>query len=137
MASRDITCDIDAFASSLGALISDVPNSCSDACERAVRQSIRKTAKELRSGAYGSSGKHKWSDEYMQGFSSAMTKGGMTPAGEVGNKAKPGLVHLLEKGHATLTGRRTNAYPHMEPAFVSMSEDFVERAERYVGEALR
>ena len=42
MGSRDITCDIDAFASSLSALIGDIPESCGEACEKAVRQSIRK-----------------------------------------------------------------------------------------------
>ena len=137
MAARDLTVDIDAFDAGIEALIGDVPVECSDACEKAVRQSIRKTAKELRSGEHGSSGKHEWSDEYMSGFSSAMTKGGATPAGEVGNNAKPGLVHLVEKGHTTLTGRRTTAYPHMEPAFVSMTEDFVDRTGKYIMEALR
>lgn len=134
---RDITCDIDSFAASLDSLIGDIPASCGEGCEKAVRQSIRKTAKGLRSGEFGNSGRHVWSDEYMGGFSSAVVKGGLTPAGEVGNKSKPGLVHLLEKGHATLTGRRTAAFPHMAPAFESMSEEFVELAEKYVGEALR
>lgn len=136
MSSHDITCDIDSFATSLEALIGDIPDACGDGCQKAVRQSIRKTAKGLRSGEYGSSGRHDWSGEYMGGFSSAVVKGGLTPAGEVGNKAKPGLVHLLEKGHATLTGRRTGAFPHMAPAFDDMAEEFVELAAKYVGEAI-
>ena len=137
MTDRFAECGIDDFAASLASLIGDIPDACGDGCQKAVRQSIRKTAKGLRSGEYGSSGRHDWSGEYMGGFSSAVVKGGLTPAGEVGNKAKPGLVHLLEKGHATLNGRRTNAYPHMAPAFEDMSRDFVERMDKYVDSALR
>ncbi|MBR3384148.1 MAG: hypothetical protein IKG69_02905 [Atopobiaceae bacterium] len=136
MTDRYAECGIDDFAASLASLIGDVPDACGDGCEKAVRQSIRKTAKGLRSGEYGKSGRHEWSDEYMGGFSSAMVKGGLTPAGEVGNKAKPGLVHLIEKGHATLTGRRTAAFPHMAPAFDDMADEFVELAAKYVGDAL-
>lgn len=137
MANREIACDLDSFAVSLDALVGDIPPACNEGSEKAVRQSIRAAAKKLRGGAYGSSGRHEWSEKYMQGFASAMVKGGATPAGEVGNKGKPGLVHLLEKGHVTLTGRRTAAFPHMAPAFDDMSEDFVERVLKYVGEALR
>ena len=137
MASRNITCDVDAFAASLESLLGDIPGACGDACERAVQNSVRKTASELREGKFGSSGKTKWSDEYMGGFASSMNRKAPQPEGEVGNKAKPGLVHLVEKGHVTLTGRRTQAYPHMEPAFNAMSEEFVEQARRYVMEALR
>ena len=38
--------------------------------------------------------------------------------------------------HLTLTGRRTNAYPHMAPAFDDMEQDFMERVGKYVGDAL-
>jgi len=137
MSNRDIPCELDDFAVSLEQLLGDVPQSCNEGCEKAVRMSIRQTAKKLRSGEFGRKGRTEWSDEYMNGFSSAMVKGGATPAGEVGNKAKPGLVHLLEKGHLTLTGRRTQAFPHMAPAFDDMAEDFEKRAVKYVGEALR
>lgn len=137
MPSRDITCGLDSFAASIEKLLGDVPQACGDGCEKAVRQSIRRTAKKLRGGEFGRKGRTEWSDEYMGGFASAMVKGGDTPTGEVGNKAKPGLVHLVEKGHLTLTGRRTQAFPHMAPAFDDMADDFEKRAVKYVGEALR
>jgi len=133
---KHVTCTPDNFAAAIEELVGDIPEKCTEGCTKAVRQSIRKGASELRSGAYGSSGRHAWSGEYMGGFSSAMTRGGATPAGEIGNKAKPGLVHLLEKGHVTLTGRRTGAFPHMAPAFDSISEEFVERVKSYVIGAL-
>lgn len=134
---HEITCDPSMFAKSIASLIGDVPMLCGEGLEKAVRKSIKRTAKQLRNGEFGNAGKHKWSDEYMAGFSSAMTREGMTPEGEVGNKAKPGLVHLLEKGHVTLTSRRTQAYPHMAPAFDSMAEDFIDDAQTCVQEALQ
>ena len=132
---RELSVDIDAFAAGLEQLVGDIPGACAEKGGDAVAKSVRKTAKELRSGTYGSSGKHEWSEEYMSGFSSHVDRG-METVGEVGNKNKPGLVHLLEKGHATLTGRRTNAYPHMAPAFNAMSEEFIEEYKKAIGEAL-
>ena len=132
---RELSVDIDAFAAGLEQLVGDIPGACAEKGGDAVAKSVRKTAKELRAGIYGSSGKHEWSEEYMSGFSSHVDRG-METVGEVGNKNKPGLVHLLEKGHATLTGRRTNAYPHMAPAFNAMSEEFIEEYKKAIGEAL-
>lgn len=132
---RDAFCELDSFARALEELVGDIPPACRDAGGKVVEKSVRKAAKELRAGAYGKGGKHEWSDKYMSGFTSHVDHGEET-VGEVGNKNKPGLVHLLEKGHATLTGRRTQAYPHMAPAFDAMSEEFVEEYKRAIGEVL-
>ena len=131
---REITCDIEQFAAGIEALIGDIPESCRDALDKATTQSTRKGAKTVQSYA-SKGGVHKWSGEYVGGFSSHVTHGATT-TGEIGNKAKPGLVHLLEKGHATLTGRRTRAFPHMAPAWEEIQEDFVERAMAAIGEAI-
>lgn len=137
MANRDITCDVDAFAASLEQLIGDIPQACGDATEKAVGQSVRKGAKLLRGRYTEGIGKHPWSAEYRGGFSSRVKRAGLSTEGRIGNKAKPGLVHLLEKGHATLNGRRTGKFEHMDPAFREVQEDFVERVGKAVGEALR
>ena len=133
---REVTEDWDNFAVGISKLIGDIPSACSDKLGKAVKQSVRKTAKGLRGGEFGSSGKHEWSERYMSGFASHTDTRAFFAEGQVGNKNKPGLVHLLEKGHATLTARRTTAYPQMAPAFDDMEQDFMERAERAIGEAL-
>jgi len=134
---RNVTCDLDRFAAGFDELIGDLPEACGDALEDSVRKSVRQAAKSLRGELTDGIGKNDWSDEYRQGFTSHVDRSGPTVVGEVGNKNKPGLVHLLEKGHATLTGRRTQAYPHMEPAFEEMSSDFIDRAGKAVGRAIR
>ena len=129
------TCDIDNFAVTLEDMLKEVDSSVVNAADKAVAQSIRKGAKTVQSHA-SKGGLHKWSGEYVGGFSSHLNRSGRTPEGEIGNKAKPGLVHLLEKGHATLTGRRTRAYPHMAPAFDEIQKDFIDRMEKEIGSAL-
>lgn len=132
---RTITRNVDAFAAGLEELVGDIPAACMEKGGEVVEKMVRKTASNLRAGTYGSAGKHKWSEEYMSGFTSHVEHGVET-VGEVGNKNKPGLVHLLEKGHLTLTGRRTTAYPHMAPAFDDMADKFVEEYKKAIGAAL-
>ena len=135
MPHRNITCGIDAFARSVEELVGDIPSSCSEAMYKATSQSVRKGAKVVKENA-SKGGKHSWSSEYVGGFSSHVERDGEMSVGEIGNKNKPGLVHLLEKGHVTLTGRRTAAFPHMAPAFEEIQQDFIDRVKRYVGEAI-
>lgn len=134
---HDITCDLDRFGAALESLLADIPEACGDALEKSVRHSVRKTASQLRGELTAGIGIHDWSDEYRSGFSSRVEGDKVSTVGTVGNKNKPGLVHLLEKGHATLTGRRTRAFPHMEPAFQEMETDFIEDAQKRIAEAVR
>lgn len=137
MSQHDITRDLDSFAVGITELLGDVPEACGNGLEKAVVKSARDTASKLRGELTGGIGIHEWSGEYRGGFTSHVDRSGLSTTGEIGNKNKPGLVHLLEKGHATPAGRRTRAFPHMDPAFVGMQEEFVESAKRYVIEALR
>ncbi|MBQ9005965.1 MAG: hypothetical protein IJ092_06295 [Atopobiaceae bacterium] len=132
---RNVTCGLDSFARGIEELVGDIPASCQEKVGKATEQATRKGVKTVKKHAK-KGGVHKWSDAYVGGFSSRVRKGAVTE-GEIGNKAKPGLVHLLEKGHLTLTERRTRAFPHMAPAFDEIQDDFVERVEKAVGEALR
>lgn len=132
---RNITVPLDAFARGVEELVGDIPDACTDAANKATAQSTRKGAKTVKKHA-SKGGRHAWSNEYINGFSSHVKQGVMAE-GEIGNKAKPGLVHLLEKGHVTLTSRRTGAFPHMAPAFEEIQQDFIERMEKAIGGALK
>ena len=122
------------FDAGIREVVGDIPVACQDKVGKATAKVARKGVKAVKSHA-SKGGKHPWSAEYVGGFSSKVTKGAVTTA-EIGNRTKPGLVHLLEKGHATLTGRRTNAYPHMAPAFDEIQEDYYKAVSEAVREAL-
>lgn len=131
---RNVTCGLDSFSKGIEELVGDIPSSCNDKVSKAVAKSTRKGVKHVKQHA-SKGGRHKWSGEYVGGFSSHITSGAVS-TGEIGNKAKPGLVHLLEKGHVTLTGRRTAAFPHMAPAFSEIQDDFIEAVKEAVVEAI-
>lgn len=136
MGAKSITRDADKFAKGIEELIGPIAEACQAQANDAVAKSTRRGAKQLRGVYTQGIGRKPWSEKYRKGFTSRVNKGVVTE-GVVGNKAKPGLVHLLEKGHATLTGRRTKAYPHMEPAFEDMKDDFVKRMQKGIGKALK
>lgn len=130
----NITCDVDMFAISVDKILNGVASAMDERVGEAVAQSTRRGAKTVRAKA-GEGGVHAWSKRYTGGFSARVTKGQMT-TGEIGNRREPGLVHLLEKGHATINGRRTRAFPHMEPAYEEIEKDLIERLNRAIGQAL-
>ena len=131
---RNMFCTPDTFAVSLQELVGDIPETVAEKTGDVVAKYSRRGAKKVKEHA-AKGGKHAWSGEYVGGFSSRVKRGPET-TGEIGNRAKPGLVHLLEKGHATLTGRRTNAYPHMAPAFDEIKDDFYKEVVEAVEVAL-
>lgn len=133
----DRYCTADNFSAALTDLIGDVFDECDEKVGKAVGSSVRKGAKLLREKYTAGIGVHPWSKDYRNGFKSHTERHGMVVSGEIGNKSKPGLVHLLEKGHLTPSGHRTRVFRHMDPAFQEVSEDFVDKAGVAVDEALR
>lgn len=119
----------------LESILGDVALATDENVGKAVEQSTRRGVKVVKEKAKAT-GVHEWSDRYVGGFSSHIDRVSFMTTGEIGNRKEPGLVHLLEKGHATLTGRRTRAFPHLEPAFDEIEEDLVKRVYKAVGDAL-
>lgn len=127
---REVSVNADRFAYGFSSLIADIGPGIADQLEPAVRrgcQVARKTAKAeapKRTGRYANSLSYKVKGE------------GMEAEGEVGSKTLPGLVHLLEKGHAEVGGGRTAAYPHMAPGFDAGAPEFEKRLLEGVGRVL-
>ena len=119
--------DIDGFSISLTELVESSFVGAKKGMDRAVTASAREGAKTVKEIAGSGIGVHPWSEEYVDGFQSHVERGKDAVSAEIGNKAKPGLVHLLEKGHATLNGGRTRAFPHMKPALGVIEADLAER----------
>lgn len=132
---KNITCDAENFAIGLEELLSDIEPSIERELSEAIPKIARKGAKKLKQSA-----KSRWTGKtgrkYAEGFSSKKIKSGVVTTAEIGNKNIPGLVHLLEKGHETLTGRRVEGIPHVAPVYDELEPEVVETVEKAVGKAL-
>ena len=112
------TIKIDALAATLTEMAEGVVAQDEEQLRRDVQAAARATTDELRNGALTPA----VTGEYAAGW-------GYETEVEVGhvratvrNRKKPGLTHLLEKGHEKFvngvdTGERVPAYPHIEPAY--------------------
>lgn len=70
----------------------------------------------------------KSSGGYAEGWAKKKTDQGIV----IYNKNKPGLTHLLEKGHAKVSGGRVPGKPHIRPAEQRAVKDFEEAVEKAI-----
>lgn len=132
---RNITCDSEHFAIGMGELLSDIEPDLAESLSAEIPRIARRGAKELRQEA-GKRWGGKTGRRYAAGFSSKQLKAGPVTTAEIGNRAAPGLVHLLEKGHETLTSRRVEGIPHVAPVYDRLEPEVVKAVEKSVDEAL-
>lgn len=112
--------------------IMDVLNEYKEVTDEAVESAVTKVSKETKEIA--KSGSPVDSGGYQKGWAVKKTseKAGKVTV-TVYNRKKPGLTHLLEKGHALRNGGRAAAKPHIAPAedyAVSELESAVKRGIR-------
>lgn len=129
---KNVTCDWLDFSAGIREVVGDIAPEVTAQMQTVVPKVARKGAKELRSEA-AERWNGKTGSKYSSGFSSTVLRSGTDTAAEIGNRSVPGLVHLLEKGHATIGGGRAKAYPHVAPVYEKTVEPELERA---VGEAV-
>lgn len=99
----------------LSIMISDL---CQDAADEAYergKERTRKAAKMAEATLKETSPKR--TGKYAKGWTTEEHDTSRGFSVVVRNKAKPGITHLLEKGHMTRKGGRTKAFPHILPAY--------------------
>lgn len=99
-----------------------------DVVEEIDRQAIKianATVKELKqtSPRRTHGGRH-----YADGWARTKVDGNQV----VYNKAKPGLTHLLEKGHLMRNGKMSKKYPHIFPAEEKATADYEKAVEKAI-----
>lgn len=99
----------DQFAAVLGDILDGIADGSEEAVFKLVHDAVREGRDEWRQNAVGFDWKYGEHVTYR-----TLRKGGSVE-GHIFSK-KPGLPHLLEKGHAKSGGGRTRAFPHVRPA---------------------
>ena len=101
--------------SDLARAVNEAMSEYRDLTEQALRSAVTEVAKETKDIAKENS--PSLSGRYKKGWA---TKKTTDASGQISvtvyNRARPGLTHLLEKGHAKRGGGRVSGIPHIAPA---------------------
>lgn len=105
-----------------------------DEYEESVIETVQRVTNELAKeglskvkAASPVSGKSPKRSAYRSGWSKKVITNRMGASAIIYNGKYPGLVHLLEKGHALRNGGRSAAYPHVEPVQDWMNDELQKR----------
>ena len=117
---------IDGLGSEIAELMKEYAADVACEMKAEAKEIAKETAKELKETSQEGSGSYK--GHYKDGWTQKTESENTTSIGiRVYNKKKPGLTHLLEKGHAKRGGGRVNGIPHIAPAEKQAAEEYERR----------
>lgn len=105
---------VDGFAAAL----EDIFDEIDEVPEKALNQGVRKGATETRKLWKQGAAQFRVLNPdrpYKDSIKTRIDRTGDRPQAHI-YSTKPGLPHLLEKGHATIGGNRVPGYVHIDPA---------------------
>lgn len=124
--SKTITTSPDGFSAALTGILNDIDYDVAESIHKPVRHSLNYGKRQLIAESPRKTG------GYSQGWKYTMKSKNKSVFGEIGNADKPGLAHLLEKGHAKVGGGRVAAIPHIDP----VAQDVFDELEKSIAEAI-
>ena len=101
-----------------------------EAAWNGVSETSKTALQELRSAHPSGSGRYGSWDKYNRGWTVKKTKRDKTAT--IHNATDYQLTHLLEKGHATRNGGRTQAFTHIAPVADKCDDDLVRIIKKYI-----
>lgn len=108
----------DSLASSMARIVKSYAAEERKDAGEAVKKTARKTVQRLKKTSPKKKG------GYSKGWRSKVEEGiGAGSTAVIYNAKKPGLTHLLEKGHEKRGGGFVRGIPHIEPAFRQAAEE--------------
>ncbi len=106
---------IDGLADAISALMAEYAGSVLDDVKEVAGEVAKEAVEELKNTSPEGAGSKK--GHYKSGWASKVTTEGANSINvTIYNKKKPGLTHLLEKGHAKRGGGRVQGIEHIAPA---------------------
>lgn len=101
----------------LGLEIANIISEYTEEVAKGIDKEIGDTAKKVKDEIQKSGAWKDRTGKYRKGFAIKKEDRKGETVRIIYNKNKPGLVHLLELGHAKRGGGRVAARPHMQPAY--------------------
>ena len=95
------------------------------ATEEQLLEDVRAAAKQARAQLKSTSPRGEGARHYADGWSMRTQRKRGHVEAVVFNKTKPGLAHLLEKGHANRDGGRTPGKEHVRPAYEAAERELL------------
>ena len=104
----------------LDKIVKELQDDVKEAIEKASKDVAKEGVAQLKSKSPKRTG------EYARGWGQTKRDGQII----IHNKKKPGLPHLLEKGHALRNGGRSKPQKHIEPIDEVVKKELVDRIEK-------
>lgn len=124
---------VDRFAKTMEDILGDLAGEVKEGSGKAVKKAAQVGRREVKKN---SPRRNHGEKHYADGWATRTRKTEDGWTSEIGNKVKPGLAHLLEKGHAKVGGGRVPpAVPggHIGPAADKAFDELRRQVEKEVG----
>lgn len=117
---------IDALGAEIARLMEEYASEVAADTKEEAKAVAKETVKELKQTSPEGPGSRK--GHYKDGWASKVESENAVSIGiRVYNRKKPGLTHLLEKGHAKRGGGRVAGIPHIGPAEQQAAKEYERR----------
>lgn len=117
---------IDALGTEIAKLMEEYASEVAADTKAEAKEVAKEAVKELKQTSPEGPGSRK--GHYKDGWASKVESENAVSIGiRIYNKKKPGLTHLLEKGHAKRGGGRAEGIPHIGPAEQNAVENYEKR----------
>lgn len=114
------------LSKAVATILDDYEESIIDTVQSVTEDLAKEGLRKVKS-ASPVSGKSPKRSAYKSGWTKKVVTNRMGASATIYNGKYPGLVHLLEKGHALRNGGRTAAKPHVAPVQEWMNDELIKR----------
>ena len=134
---RHMWVEDDEFAAAMSEIFGDIVSASDEAVFQCVHDALSEGRDEWRRNAASHKALyHKGNWRYGRSVTYRALRKKHGTEGHIYSR-KPGLPHLLEKGHAKIGGGSTSAYPHVKPAADHAFRFAREHLPEYIARELR
>lgn len=121
---------IDALSDTIMEALNDFEDATEEVVDNAIKTASNNALHKLRNAHPSGSGKYSSWDDYNKGWKITKTTKKRFKTATLHNATKYQLTHLLEKGHAKVSGGRTKAFPHIAEVAEQAESEFLDEVKR-------